>query len=76
MYYNETRKIPGLNALYLVLSRNENPFGVNIWMLILFTIIHLTELYKWYNNLYWIDQRFSIRKLISTRDLNQHRNKM
>ena len=73
MDYSETRKIPGLEAYNFVLIRNEEPCGVNMCMFIIFTIIPLTELYKCYVNSYCIDQKFSIRKLISTRyDLNEN----
>ena len=73
MDYRETRKIPGLNTYNFILIRNEEPCGVNICMFILFTIIPFAELYKCYVNSYCIEQKFSIRKLISTRyDLNQN----
>ena len=73
MDYSETRKIPGLEAYNFVLIRNEEPCGVNMCMFTIFTIIPLTELYKCYINSYCIEQKFSIRKLISTRyDLNKN----
>ena len=72
MDYSETRKIPGLEAYNFVLIRDEEPCGVNMFLFIIFTIIPITELYKCYINSYCIDQKFSIRKLISTRyDLNK-----
>ena len=73
MDYSETRKIPGLETYNFVLIRNEEPCGINVCMFIIFTIIPLTELYKCYINSYCIEQKFSIRKLISTRyDLNKN----
>jgi hypothetical protein len=71
MIFRETRKVPGLNNYNFVCIRNEEPCGVNICMYIIFTIIPLAELYKCYINSYCLDQKFTIRKLISTRyDLN------
>ena len=73
MTYRETRRVPGLNSYNFVLIRNEEPCGVNICLFILLTIIPLVELYKCYVNSYCLDQKFTIRKLISTRyDLNQN----
>ena len=73
MDYRETRKIPGLNQYNFVCIRNEEPCGVNICLYILLTIIPLVELYKCYVNSYCLEQKFTIRKLISTRyDLNQN----
>ena len=72
MDYSETRKIPGLETYNFILIRDEEPCGVNMFLFIIFTIIPITELYKCYINSYCIDQKFSIRKLISTRyDLNK-----
>lgn len=72
MDYSETRKVPGLNNFNFVCIRDTEPCGVNICMFILFTILPFTELYKCYINSYCLEQKFKIRKLISTRyDLNQ-----
>mgnify|MGYP006873064244 CR=1 FL=1 len=71
MDFRETRKIPGLNTYNFVCIRNEEPCGVNMCMYILLTIIPVVELYKCYINSYCLEQKFTIRKLISTRyDLN------
>ena len=73
MDYSKTKKISGLEAYNSGLIKNEEPYGVNMRFFIIFTIIPLTELYKCYINSYCIDQKFSIRKLISTRyDLNKN----
>ena len=73
MIFRETRIIPGLNTSNFVCIRNEEPCGVNMCMFILLTIIPVVELYKCYINSYCLDQKFTIRKLISTRyDLNMN----
>ena len=72
MYYREDRIVPGLNNFIFVCIRDQEPRGINFCMFILFTIIPVTELYKCYVNSYCLDQKFKIRKLVSTRyDLNQ-----
>ena len=71
MDYRETRYVKGLNFNNLVCIRDDEPCGINVFTFGFFTIIPLSEFYKCYLNSYCLDQKFSIRKLISTRyDLN------
>ena len=71
MTYRETRAVPGLKPYNFVCIRNQEPCGVSACMFVLFTIIPLAELYKCYINSYCLEQKFKIRKILSTRyDLN------
>lgn len=71
MDYYEKRHVPGLNKLNLVKLGNNEPFLVNICFFILATIFMCAEFYKCYVDRLCVPQRFSVRKLISTRfDLN------
>ena len=71
MDYRETRFVEGLTFNNLVCIRDDEPCGINAFTFGFFTIIPLSEFYKCYLNSYCLDQKFSIRKLISTRyDLN------
>ena len=72
MNYRETRTVPGLNPYNFILMRNEEPCGINLCFFVFFTIIPLCEIYKSYVNSFCVEQKFKIRKIISTRyDLNQ-----
>ena len=71
MNYRETRFVKGLSFHNLVCLRDSEPCGINVCAFAFFTIIPLSEFYKCYLNSYCIEQKFSVRKLISTRyDLN------
>jgi len=71
MDYYEKRHIPGLNKYNLVKIGNTEPFLVNIGFFILATIFICAEFYKCYVDKLCVPQRFSVRKIISTRyDLN------
>ncbi len=67
MTYRETREVPGLKPYYFVCIRKQEPCGVSACMFVFFTIIPLSELYKCYVNSYCLEQKFKIRKIISTR---------
>ena len=72
MTYYERRIIPGLSYFNLVKIGNTEPFLVNICFFILSTIFICAELYKCFVDSKCVAQRFTVRKLISTRyDLNQ-----
>lgn len=71
MTYYEKRIIPGLSHFNLVKIGNTEPFMVNICFFILSTIFICAEFYKCYVDKLCVPQRFTIRKIISTRyDLN------
>lgn len=71
MTYYEKRIIPGLSQFNLVKIGNTEPFMVNICFFILSTIFICAEFYKCYVDKLCVPQRFTIRKIISTRyDLN------
>ena len=73
MEYYEKRSIPGLIDYNLVCIRDEEPCCINAALYVILTIIPFVELYKCYINSYCVEQKFTIRKLISTRyDLNQN----
>ena len=67
MTYRETRDVPGLKPYNFVCIRKQEPCGVSACMFVFFTIIPLSELYKCYINSYCLEQKFKIRKIISTR---------
>jgi hypothetical protein len=71
MSYYEKRIIPGLAKYNLVRIGDTEPFMVNICFFILATIFICAEFYKIYIDKKCVPQRFTVRKLISTRyDLN------
>lgn len=67
MTYNERRHIPGLTQYNLVKIGSAEPFLVNICFFILSTIFICAEFYKCYVDKLCVPQRFSVRKIISTR---------
>ena len=72
MDYYEKRNIPGLSQYNLVRIGNSEPIFVNIGFFILATIFVCAEFYKCYVDKLCVPQRFTLRKIISTRfDLNQ-----
>ena len=72
MNYYEKRIIPGLSQYNLVRIGNSEPIFVNIGFFILATIFVCAEFYKCYVDKLCVPQRFTLRKIISTRfDLNQ-----
>lgn len=71
MDFYEKRHVPGLDRYNLVKIGDNEPFLVNICFFILATLFICAEFYKCYVDKLCVPQRFSIRKLISTRyDLN------
>ena len=68
----ETRIIPEFISHNLIKLGNTEPCTVNYFFFIIATILTFAELYKLYVNLFCVEQKFKIRKIISTRyDLNQ-----
>ena len=67
MSFSETIDIPGFQKYSFIYIRNTEPCGINICLYILFTIIPLVELYKYYISSYCIDQKFTIKKIVSTK---------
>ena len=67
MSYNERRHVPGLTQYNLVKIGSSEPFFVNICFFILSTILICAEFYKCYVDKLCVPQRFSVRKIISTR---------
>lgn len=71
MTYYESRHIGGLTQYNLVRIGTSEPFFVNICFFILATLLICAEFYKCYVDKLCVPQRFSVRKIISTRyDLN------
>lgn len=71
MTYSERRIIPGLTRYNLVRIGQSEPSSVNIGFFILATIFMCAEFYKCFVDKLSVPQRFTIRKIISTRyDLN------
>ena len=71
MDFTETRKIPGMDKYNLIKLGTNDPKYINIFMYVLLTIIPFVEFYKCYVDSTCIFQKFTIRKIISTRyDLN------
>ena len=71
MTYYESRHIPGLSQYNLIKIGSTEPFFVNIFFFILSTIFICSEFYKCYVDKLCVPQRFSVRKIVSTRyDLN------
>jgi hypothetical protein len=71
MTYYEKRIIPGLTQYNLIKIADNEPFYVNILFFILSAIFICAEFYKCYVDKLCVPQRFSVRKIISTRyDLN------
>ena len=74
LYYDffESRFIPGLTSHNLVRIGQKEPCSVNFCLLLLFTFLTFAEFYKAYVNSFCIEQKFKIRKIVSTRyNLNQ-----
>ena len=72
MNYRETRSVSGLQTYNFVCIKDSEPCGINIYLFCFFTIILVSVLYKCYVNSYCLEQKFKIRKLISTRyNLNE-----
>ena len=74
MYYSfyESRYIPGLTPHNLVRIGQKEPCSVNFCFLLLSTFLTFAEFYKAYVNSFCIEQKFKIRKIVSTRyNLNQ-----
>ena len=70
--FKETRTIPGLTEHNLIKLNNEKPPLVNFCWFLLFTFLTFSEVYKLYFNSLCVKQKYTIRKLVSTRyDLNQ-----
>lgn len=71
MNYYERRIIPGLTKYNLVRIGSTEPPTVNVGFFILATIFMCAEFYKCYVDKLCVPQRFTVRKIISTRyDLN------
>ena len=67
----ETRTIPGMIHHNLIKLRDSEPCTVNYCFFVFFTILTFAELYKPYVNSYCIEQKYKVRKIVSTRyDLN------
>ena len=70
--FKEERFIPGLVRHNLIKMTNNEPWTVNFGLFFLFTILTFSEFYKLYVDSFCVYQRFTIRKIVSTRyDLNQ-----
>ena len=67
MTYYEKRHIPGLTQFNLVKIGSTEPFFVNICFFIIATIFICAEFYKCYVDKLCVPQRFSVRKIVSTR---------
>ena len=70
--FEEIRKIPDLDHHNLIRLGENDPILSKYFFFLLSTLLTLSELYKLYFDYLCIFQRFTVRKLISTRyDLNQ-----
>ena len=65
--FRETRNIQGLIKHNLIKVGDSDPCIVNYWMFLLFIFLTFAEFYKSYVNSLCINQKFKIRKLVSTR---------
>jgi hypothetical protein len=71
MNYNEKRIIPNFTEYNLVSIGNQDSGMVNICIFIVATLLTCAELYKCFLDKKCVQQRFTVRKIISTRyDLN------
>ena len=71
MNYNEKRIIPNFTEYNLVSIGNQDSGMVNICIFIVATLLTCAELYKCFIDKKCVQQRFTVRKIISTRyDLN------
>ena len=71
MDYNEKRIIPNFTSYNLVRIGNQDSGFVNIGFFVLATLLTCGELYKCFVDKKCVPQRFTVRKIISTRyDLN------
>ena len=72
MDYNEKRIIPNFTEYNLVRIGNQDARLVNIGFFVLATLLTCAEIYKCYIDNKCVPQRFTVRKLISTRyNLNE-----
>ena len=70
--FTESRFVPGLTPLNLVKLGQREPCSVNFCFLLLSAFLTFAEFYKSYVNSLCIEQKFKIRKIVSTRyNLNQ-----
>ena len=71
MDYNEKRTIPNFTEYNLVSIGNQKNKFINIGFFVLATLLTGAEIYKYYLDKKCVPQRFTVRKIISTRyDLN------
>lgn len=71
-YYKESRFVPQISHHNLIKLRESEPCTVNYFFFLLATFLTLAELYKPYVNSFCLNQKFKIRKIVSTRyDLSQ-----
>ena len=71
MDYNEKRIIPNFTEYNLVSIGNQDSGLINIGIFVLATLLTCAELYKCFIDKKCVPQRFTVRKIISTRyDLN------
>ena len=57
----------GLKHHYLLKIMDKEPYIINIYWFIIFTLFTLGQIYKIYFSIFCIHKKFTIRKLISTR---------
>eukprot|EP00831_Metopus_contortus_P084578 TRINITY_DN9638_c0_g1_i5.p1 TRINITY_DN9638_c0_g1~~TRINITY_DN9638_c0_g1_i5.p1 ORF type:complete len:175 (+),score=31.32 TRINITY_DN9638_c0_g1_i5:80-604(+) len=63
----ESKEIPGLNEFSLVRITDEKPCMIGLGYYWLFAIIGMAEFYKLYVNSFCIEQCFTIKKIVSSR---------
>ena len=64
---NEEITVKGLKQHYLFKIVEKEPYIINIYWFIFFTLFTLGQIYKIYFSIFCIHKKFTIRKLISTR---------
>ena len=70
--FTMSRTVPGMIRLNLIKIGDSQPLTINFFFFVVSTILTLAEPYKSYVNSFCIQQKFTVRKLVSTRfDLNQ-----
>lgn len=70
--FKESRYIPGLTRNNLIKLVNSEPWYVNFFCFFIITLLTFAEIYTIIFNSLCVKQRYTIRKLVSTRyDLNQ-----
>lgn len=67
MNFSETRYVPGLDKNNFVQMGDFEPAGVNVCNYIICTLLTVVEFYKRYVNSFSLRQKYTIRKLVSTR---------